>query len=157
MPAKILSNSRDEVGKFKALFSSENYLIVALFNSSDWLYKPVQMGIKRLVISLRSRKRIIKSNFSEITVIKINIFLPKPYFRPQNRIHYRIHVFRYRSIWIKPDTGLLLDSLHNCRVSDEPADSAKWTTKDLPNYVWSFIKIHKVLVWKILPQSKVPK
>ena len=55
------------------------------------------------------------------------------------------------------DMTLLLDSLQKCRVSDELADGAKWTTKDLSNYFSSFMKIRKVLVWKILIQSKVPK
>ena len=35
LSAKILSNRRDEVANFKVLFSSESYLIEALFNSSD--------------------------------------------------------------------------------------------------------------------------
>ena len=44
-------------------------------------------------------------------------------------------------IRILPNTDILLDSLHNGRVSDGLADGTKWTTKDFSKYFQSFMKI----------------
>ena len=70
-----------------------------------------------------------------------------PTFRPQNRI------FSYATIWNLRNMALLLDILHNSRLSPAFSYSGKRRTKDPSKCTRSFIKIGQVQVWKIMLQS----